>query len=115
MGTRAVDSVEPDSVVASDTVRASSSMRSVNTSMRQVSESFALADPIAFFCECAIPSCYSVVWMSASSFDATVEDRTDWLLAETHTPSRPRPVEEQSSGVTLLAAGKDTALNLSAP
>lgn len=71
---------QSDSVVVSSEVRASSSMRKVNASMREVSGSFALADPIAFFCECAIPSCYSVVWMSASSFDAAVEGRTDWLL-----------------------------------
>jgi hypothetical protein len=111
MGTRAAESMEFVSVAEPGAVRASSSMRSVNTSMRQVSGSFALADPIAFFCECGIPGCYSVVWMSALSFDATVEDRTGWLLADAHTPSQPWPMEEPSSGATLFPVGKDVALD----
>jgi len=110
VGTRLANSVEFDSVTASGTVRASSSMRSVNRSMRQVARSFALADPIPFFCECEIPTCYSVVWMSAVSFDATVEDnRTGWLLVEAHTPSELRPMEEPS-GVASFPVEKDAAL-----
>jgi hypothetical protein len=111
MEPRLADSVEFDSVVTSGPLRASGSMRSINTSMRQVSGSYALADPIAFFCECEIPTCYSVVWMSASSFDATVEDESGWLLAEAHTPSQLRPVQEPSSGATLSPAAEDAALD----
>lgn len=98
-------------MVTSGAIRASSSMRSVNRSMRQVSAALALADPIGFFCECEIPSCYSVVWMSASSFDAAVEDRTGWLLVEAHTPSQLRPTEEPSPGVVLFPVAEDAALD----
>lgn len=109
MGTRLADWVELDSVAGA--VRASSSMRSINRSMRQVSGSFALADPIAFFCECEISSCYSVVWMSAASFDANVERRGGWLLAAAHTPSQLGPLEEPWSGVALSPVEKDAALD----
>jgi hypothetical protein len=42
-------------------LRDSGSMRRINASMRDVTGAFALPDPIAFFCECAVLSCYAVV------------------------------------------------------
>jgi hypothetical protein len=69
--------------------RASSSMREVNMLMRQVAGSFTHSDPIAFFCECRIPTCYSVVWMSAPVFDEKVVASAEWLLADNHEPSGP--------------------------
>jgi hypothetical protein len=69
------------------TMRESSSMRTVNTNMRDVSAPLALSDPIAFFCECGSPSCYSPVWMSAEVFDATVAGHSEWMLLAGHQPS----------------------------
>jgi hypothetical protein len=83
--------------------RASSSMREANMLMRQVSGSFARSDPIAFFCECRIPTCYSVVWMSAPVFDANVEGGAEWLLSHDHEPSGPRPMKQTGSGSDVRA------------
>jgi hypothetical protein len=109
MGMHVVDSTEFDSAAVPVAVRESSSMRNVNESMRQVSGSFALADPIAFFCECEIPACYSVVWMSASSFDAMVTRQTGWLLAETHKPSMPWRPREPSHDPDRVPPARDRA------
>jgi hypothetical protein len=81
-------------VVAAVTLRESSSMRDVNIRMRQVSGSFALSDPIAFFCECRVPTCYSVIWMSARVFDAHVAGSAEWLLAEHHERSERHPKKQ---------------------
>lgn len=86
MEMRPVGSEEFDSAVVVGAVglRESSLMRNVNMLMRRLSGSFSLSDPIAFFGECRIPSCYSVVWMSTPVFDAEVMDSSEWLLAERH-------------------------------
>ena len=67
--------------------RESSSIRTVNTTMRELSGSFTGSEQIAFFCECCDPNCFSSVWMSASVFDATVAGHTGWMLVEGHEPS----------------------------
>jgi hypothetical protein len=68
-------------------VRESSSMRIVNTTMRELSWSFPGSEPIAFFCECHSPNCFSAVWVSPDVFDATVAGHRDWMLLEGHKPS----------------------------
>ena len=88
--------------------RDSNLMRSVNTNLRQRSETLAVDEPIAFFCECASPNCYSPLWMSAMVFDARLTQPA-WLLHDGHEPSalwhrreplpsrtslRPRPAPE---------------------
>ena len=78
-------------ILAPVTPRESRSMRKVNMLMRQASGSPALSDPVAFLCECQIPTCYSVVWMSALAFDTNAADGTGWLLADGHEPSGPHP------------------------
>jgi hypothetical protein len=77
-----------DSTALPREVRASISMRRVNTRMREL-ETFPLSDPIYLFCECRNATCHSVVPMSVAAFDATVADQTGWLLAEGHEPSEP--------------------------
>jgi len=99
----ALEEFDPAVIVPAVGARASSSMREVNMLMRQVSGSFAGSDPIAFFCECRIPTCYSVVWMSAPAFDANVVDSAAWLLAEDHDPSGPPPMKQTASAGTVDA------------
>jgi hypothetical protein len=89
-----LEELDPAVIVPAIRARASSSMRKVNMLMRQVSGSFAGSDPIAFFCECRTPTCYSVVWMSAPVFDANVGDSAEWLLADDHDPSGPPPMQQ---------------------
>jgi hypothetical protein len=67
--------------------RESSSIRTVNATMRELSGSFTGSEPIAFFCECRNSNCFASVWMSASVFDATVAGHTGWMLLEGHEPS----------------------------
>jgi hypothetical protein len=76
-----------DRLVHSGSRRDSNLMRSVNTNLRQRSESLSGAEPIAFFCECASPSCYSPLWMSATVFDGKLMDQPGWMLHEGHEPS----------------------------
>jgi hypothetical protein len=70
-----------------DSTRESSSMRTVNASMRALSGSFPRSEPIPFFCECHDPDCFSTVWMTADIFDATIAGHTGWMLVEHHDPS----------------------------
>lgn len=83
---RPIDS-DPPAARAAQELRDSSLMRHVNRNLRRLSETFAHSDPIMFFCECQIPTCYATLRMSAAAFDAAVADRTGWLLHEGHTPS----------------------------
>ena len=111
MGTQVTEPTEVGLMVAA--CRDSSAMRDVNKSMRRMSGSFALADPIAFFCECELPSCYSAVWMSAEGFDATVTNGATWLLTETHNASvshRPEAASADEPAVPALdePAGGET-------
>lgn len=91
MSRHLVDSNQPGSSAVASGVRESSSMRKVNRGMRAVSGSFALSDPIAFFCECQIPTCNSAVWISSADFDAIMSRPSGWLLVEGHEPSTPWP------------------------
>ena len=59
-------------------------MRKVNNNLRHLSEPSAHSEPVAFFCECQNPSCYSPVWISLAAYDAIVEDRRAWLPLESH-------------------------------
>jgi hypothetical protein len=102
MGTRAAE-------FESASVRASSSLRSIDTGLSRVSESFTLPDLIAFSCKREIPSCYSAVSMSAASSDATIEDRLASLLDDAHAATQSQPMEELSRGVAFIAAGSDPA------
>ena len=87
MQTCPADSEQTGSPSALRAMRESSIMRSVNRGMREVSGVFALPNPIAFFCECDNPTCYSVVSISAGAFDEAVENDSGWLLVEGHQPS----------------------------
>lgn len=80
-------SAEPDPSTAPPAQRESSLMQSINGTLRQRPEALADPDPIAFFCECRRPGCYSTVWMSAAGFDARMSEESGWLLAEGHEPS----------------------------
>ena len=82
-----VDTDQTSSHAGTEPARESSSIRTVNTTMRELSGSFTGSEPIAFFCECRNPHCFSSVWMSASVFDATVAGHTGWMLLEGHEPS----------------------------
>lgn len=79
-----IDSAQPDSSLERVAVRTSGLMRSVNTNLRQRSESLALSEPVAFFCECQRETCYSPIWLSRAAFDAAVIDGL--LLLEGHGP-----------------------------
>jgi hypothetical protein len=71
----------------SEPARKSASMRTINTTMRELSQPLAHCEPIAFFCECQNPTCCATVWMTAEVFDATVADHTGWMLLPGHEPS----------------------------
>jgi hypothetical protein len=68
-------------------LRASNLMRSVNSSMRQISGTLTECELLPFFCECRTPTCYSVVWMSVGAFDAKVATERGWMLLDGHEPS----------------------------
>jgi hypothetical protein len=87
MGALRVGRQRTASLALPPAVRESSSMRTVNTTMRELSRSFPGSEPIAFFCECHSPSCFSAVWVSPDVFDATVAGHRDWMLLEGHRPS----------------------------
>jgi len=72
-------------------------MRSVNATIRQLTETFTYADPIIFFCECDAPDCYGPIAMSGDAFDAWVADRAGWLLLDGHNSSTLRPPTEITS------------------
>jgi len=88
-----LDTDQRSSRAAREVTRESSSMRAINTTMRELSGSYARSEPIAFFCECLNPYCFSVVWMRADVFDATIAGHTGWMLLEAHRPSAPRQRE----------------------
>jgi hypothetical protein len=99
-----LDTDQTSSRAARKATRESSSMRTINTTMRELSGSFARSAPIAFFCECGNPSCFSVIWMTADGFDTTIAGHRGWMLLETHEPSalwptralRPSPETSQT-------------------
>jgi len=68
-------------------VRASSLMRSTNNNLRRLSGASTFSEPIAFFCECRSPACYSVIWIQLAAFDLLVAGQDGWLLVEGHEPS----------------------------
>jgi hypothetical protein len=76
-------------------------MRSVNASIRQLTQTFTYADPIIFFCECDTPDCYGAIAMSGDAFDAWIADRAGWLLLDGHSSSRLRPPIEPASEQVL--------------
>jgi hypothetical protein len=82
-----VDTDQTSRYAVPEAGRESTSMRTVNTTMRELSGSFARSEPIAFFCECRDPTCFGAVWMTRDMFDATVAGHTDWMLLEGHEPS----------------------------
>jgi hypothetical protein len=92
--------------------RDSNLMRSVNTNLRQRSETLSADEPIAFFCECASPNCYSPLWMSASVFDAKLTDQPGWMLHADHEPSalwhRRQPLPSRTSLRTRPASEPET-------
>jgi len=79
------DPTSPNAVA--EAVRESSTMRTVNTTMRELSGSFLHSEPIAFFCECDDPTCFGAVWMTSDVFDATIAGHTGWMLLVGHEPS----------------------------
>jgi hypothetical protein len=87
MEARLVDSYQPDSPAAPIARRESRLIRSVNSNLRERSETFAPSERIAFFCECQNAICYSPLWMSVAAFDAMVAAEAGWLLLEGHEPS----------------------------
>ena len=90
MEERFVRSKQLESLAAPVALRSSSLMRRVNNKLRHLSEAFAHSEPIAFFCECQNASCYAAIWMSMAAYDATLAERTGWLLLEGHEPLQPR-------------------------
>ena len=102
-----------DRPVHSGSRRDSNLMRSVNTNLRQRSEMLAGNEPIAFFCECANPSCYSPLWMSVTVFDERLADQPGWVLHEGHEPSalwhRREPLPTRTSLRARSAPDPDTA------
>jgi hypothetical protein len=68
-------------------MRDSNLMRTVNTNLRQRSETLAGDEPIAFFCECGSASCFAPIWMSAEIFDTKLAVQPGWMLHEGHEPS----------------------------
>jgi hypothetical protein len=68
-------------------LRASNLMRSVNSSIRQISGTVTEGELIPFFCECRTTTCYSVVWLSVAAFDAKVATADGWMLLDGHEPS----------------------------
>jgi hypothetical protein len=99
----------PDSRSASPGRRDSNLMRSVNTNLRQRSETLFADEPIAFFCECGSLTCYSPIWKSAAAFDTTTIEQPGWLLYEGHEPSalwhRREPLPTRTSLRAGAAAG----------
>jgi len=87
MEARLIESARPDASSEGMALRTSGLMRSVNTNLRQLAESLALSEPVAFFCECQSATCYSPIWMSRVAFDAAVKDGL--LLFEGHGPLEP--------------------------
>ena len=87
METLAVVADQTGSAAVPAAARTSSSMRTVNMTMGDLSGSFRRSEPIAFFCECDSPICFSAVWMSPEVYDATVAGHTDWMLLERREPS----------------------------
>lgn len=69
--------------------RASSLMRAVNTNLRSLSADLGRTERVAFFCECRLPGCFAVLWMTNPDFDATVEAGETWIVMPGHQPSEP--------------------------
>jgi len=82
-------------------------MRDVNRNLRHLSENLGPLEPVAFFCECQSPTCYSAIWMSVAAYDATLTDRESWLLLAGHEPGvrLPNSRSEAVETTTLRRSG----------
>jgi len=106
---------QPDPGGATLAQRKSSSMRNVNSRMREDSASLAPSDSIPFFCECESPTCYSSIWISVADFDAVVVAETGWLLVEGHEPSAAwQPREASPTRETMRSAPERPSADLEA-
>jgi hypothetical protein len=92
-----------DLSAAPTVVRPSNLMRSANRNLRDLSSRLLHSEPIAFFCECRSPECFSIIWMSELAFDATVSDSAAWLLVEGHEPSEPGPASPAAASADPTA------------
>jgi hypothetical protein len=79
-------------------------MVEVNGRLRQLAETLARSEPIAFFCECTRPSCYGVVWLSGTDFDALAAEGAGWVIVAGHEPSEPYEARERRGASGLAAA-----------
>lgn len=72
---------------ASTGERASTLMRAVNRNLRSLSAGIGRTEPVAFFCECRLSSCFAVLWMTNPEFDAAVAAGDTWIVLAGHRPS----------------------------
>jgi hypothetical protein len=79
-------------------------MVEVNGRLRQLAETLAASEPIAFFCECTRPSCYAVVWLSSAAFDAMAAERAGWLIVAGHEPTEPYEPRERRAAPRVVVA-----------
>ena len=72
--------------------RASTLMRGLNRNVRSFSARLHQTEPIAFFCECGMSTCFTTVWKTKTEFDSYVEGPEGWVLADGHRASE-RPTD----------------------
>lgn len=76
--------------------RASTLMRAVNMHMRSLATGVCEPESVAFFCECRLPTCFTVLWLSNRQFDAAVEAE-EWIVAAGHQPSIPYRTQNRAA------------------
>jgi hypothetical protein len=76
----------PESTTESSAGR-TSMMRRVNVTLRSLSADLGSAERVAFFCECPLPDCFAVLWMTIDEFDAA----ETWIVAAGHEACEPFP------------------------
>ena len=69
--------------------RASALRRELNSTLGSIYANLGETEPIAFFCECGLNTCFATIWRTKTEFDATAEEGENWILADGHRASTP--------------------------
>jgi hypothetical protein len=84
-------------------IRKSSVMRSVNDDLCALSIGLGCTEPIAFFCECRVPTCFAPLWHTIADYQAVVAEGADWLLVDGHVATMPFPERDASVAAGAVA------------
>jgi hypothetical protein len=91
-------------------VRKSGVMRAVNDDLCALSVGLGCTEPIAFFCECRVATCFAALWQTTAEYQAVVAEAAGWILLDGHLPSAPFPDRRPADGAATGPAPDELSM-----